>query len=215
MSGATTTPHHRGDLGLGGAARVPLGALKGTAMNPRGDYVQSAQAGGVVPMAYGRYGIAEHWDLGLLVAGTTAQATIRGEKQLSNGTTRSALIYGIAPYGSWVADAVSSASGFRVGGEIPLTYGIDINSVYELWFGARVSGEYIRGDFEIEASNEDSSGFGLRVGPVIGMAMGVSAIHVLVELTTGYERWFISRGSGSFDIGGFVLIPGFGVRLRL
>ena len=61
MSGASTTPKNRTDLGLGGAARVPLGDLRDpTVLDPgESQYRYAADAGGVVPMAYGRYGIAE------------------------------------------------------------------------------------------------------------------------------------------------------------
>ena len=215
MTGGSITPHRSGDVGVGGAARIPLGVLRGRGPNLRDDYVQSAEAGGVTPMAYGRYGIGEHWDLGLMVSGTTVRVEVRGDKQLTDGTVRSALIYGVAPYGGWVADTGGSGKGGRIGGEIPLVYGVNINGVYELWLGARTSGEYIRGDFELEDSRELSHGFGLRVGPVFGMAMGISPIHILVELTAGYEHWFISRANDSFNIGGFVLIPSFAIRLRL
>ena len=61
MSGASTTPKNRTDLGLGGAARVPLGDLRDPAVLDPGEsqYRYAADAGGLVPMAYGRYGIAE------------------------------------------------------------------------------------------------------------------------------------------------------------
>jgi hypothetical protein len=50
---------------------------------------------------------------------------------------------------------------------------------------------------------------------VIGMALGVRRIHALLELTAAYEYWFIDHAGGSLNRGGFVLIPGFGLRLRL
>jgi hypothetical protein len=34
-------------------------------------------------------------------------------------------------------------------------------------------------------------------------------------LTAAYEYWFIDHAGASLDRGGFVLIPGFGIRLRL
>jgi hypothetical protein len=37
----------------------------------------------------------------------------------------------------------------------------------------------------------------------------------LLELTTAYEYWFIDHAGASLNRGGFVLIPGFGIRLRL
>ena len=216
MSGGSTTPKHRTDLALGGAARVPFGDLKGNADTDAGDdYVEEAEAGGVAPMAYARYGIGKHWDLGLMVSGTTVRADVRREKVLVDGTTRSSLVVGIAPFGGWITDEGGSADGGRVGGEVPFVYGVDFGGVYELWLGARASGEYVRGDFPLDGTREKTSGFGLRAGPLVGMALGIPRIHVLIELTAAYEHWFIDQGDDSFDRGGFVLIPAFAVRLRL
>ncbi len=216
MSGASTTPENRTDIGLGGAARVPLGDLRnpGVLDPAESQYRYAADAGGVVPMAYGRYGIAPRWDLGLMVAGTTVRAEARYERVLRSGTTRSSLVVGLAPFGGWIPDRDDAGTGGRVGFEVPFVYGVEIGGVYELWIGARASGEAVFGDFRIAGSAARASGGGLRVGPLIGMALGIRRIHVLVELTTAYERWFIDHGGTSLDRGGFVLIPGFGVRLR-
>lgn len=217
MSGASTVPKNRTDFGLGGAARVPLGALKDPAVLDPGDsqYRYAADAGGVVPMAYGRYGIARNWDLGLMVSGATVRLDARYERVLREGTTRSALVVGMAPYGGWIPDRDQSGSGGRAGFEVPFVYGVEIGGVYELWLGARGSGEYVFGDFQVEGSEQRASGAGLRIGPVIGMALGVRRVHALVELTAAYEYWFIDHAGTALDRGGFVLIPGFGIRLRL
>ena len=217
MSGGSTTPEHRTDLGLGGAARVPLGDLRDPVVLDPGQsqYRYAADAGGVVPMAYGRYGIARNWDLGLMVSGATVKAEARYEKVLQEGTTRSSLVVGLAPYGGWIPDRDQSGSGGRVGFEVPFVYGVEIGGIYEMWIGARASGEYAFGDFQIAGSEQKASGTGLRAGPVIGMALGIRRIHVLIELTAAYEYWFIDHAGTSLDRGGFVLIPGFGVRLRL
>ncbi len=217
MSGGATTPEYRTDLGIGGAARVPLGDLKGTPsdMSAADDYVNQAEAGGLVPLAYGRYGMGEHWDLGLMVSGTTVRAEVRREKSLSGGILRSALIYGLAPYGGWIPETDGSGSGGRVGGEIPFVFGAEVGTAYEFWFGARASAEYVTGMFELEGVEQDTHGVGLRIGPVLGMALGIPRFHVLVELTAAYEHWFIDSAQQSFHRGGVVLIPGFGFRLRL
>ncbi len=217
MSGASTTPKHRTDLGLGGAARVPLGDLRDPAVLDPGEseYRYATDAGGVVPMAYGRYGLSEEWDLTLMVSGATVKAEARYGRVLREGTTRSSLIVGLAPYGGWIPDRNESGSGGRVGFEVPFVFGVEIGGVYELWLGARGSGEYVFGDFQVAGSNQRASGAGVRAGPVIGMALGVPRIHVLVELTAAYEYWFIDHAGASLNRGGFVLIPGFGIRLRL
>ena len=217
MSGASITPNHRTDIALGGAARAPLGKLRDPAVLDPGqsEYRYAADAGGVVPMAYGRYGIAKRWDLGLMVSGSTVRAEARYEKVLSQGTTRSALLVGLVPYGGWIPDRDESGSGGRVGFEVPFVVGVDFGGIYELWLGARGSGEYVFGDFQVAGSEQRASGAGVRVGPVVGMALGVRRIHVLIELTAAYEHWFIDHAGASLDRGGFVLIPGFGLRFRL
>jgi hypothetical protein len=216
MSGGSIAPKHRTDLALGGAARVPLGDLRDPAVVDPGqsEYRYAADAGGVVPMAYARYGIGRAWDLGLMVSGTTVRAEARYARVLREGTARSSLILGLAPYGGWIPERDRSGSGGRVGFEVPFVYGVDIGGIYEIWAGARVSGEYVRGDFQLMGQQERASGGGVRGGPILGMALGVRRIHALVELTAAYERWFIDHAGTSLDRGGFVLIPGFALRLR-
>ncbi|UCH30261.1 MAG: hypothetical protein JSV06_04340 [Myxococcales bacterium] len=216
MSGGSTTPKNRTDVGFGGAARVPLGDLKDPAVLDPGEsqYRYAADAGGVVPMAYGRYGIAKNWDLGLMVSGATVRAEARYESVLQEGTTRTVLMVGMAPYGGWIPEREQSGKGGRVGFEVPFVFGVEIGGIYEMWIGARGSGEYVFGDFQIAGSQQKASGAGVRAGPVVGMALGVRRIHALVELTAAYEYWWIDHAGTSLDRGGFVLIPGFGMRLR-
>ena len=214
MSGGSTTPENRTDLGLGGAARIPLGDLKEADPGDESQYRYAADAGGVVPMAYGRYGLAKNWDLGLMVSGATVRAEARYERVLQEGTTRKTLVVGMAPYGGWIPERDQSGRGGRVGFEVPFVFGVEIGGLYELWLGARGSGEYVFGDFQISGTEQKASGAGVRAGPVIGMALGVRRIHALVELTAAYEYWFIDHAGNSLNRGGFVLIPGFGIRLR-
>ena len=216
MMGGSGTPKNRTDVGLGGAARVPLGELKDPVVVDPGEsqYRYAADAGGVVPMAYGRYGLAKRWDLGLMVSGATVRAEARYERPLREGTTRTSLMVGMAPYGGWIPDRDDSGRGGRVGFEVPFALGVEIGGIYEFWLGARGSGEYVFGDFQISGSEQKASGAGVRIGPVVGMALGVRRVHALVELTAAYEHWFIDHAGTSLDRGGFVLIPGFGIRFR-
>ena len=216
MSGGSTTPKNRTDIGLGGAARIPLGDLRDPVMPDPGQsqYRYAADAGGVVPMAYGRYGLGRNWDLGLMVSGPTVRVEARYESVLQEGTTRSTLIVGLAPYGGWIPDRDQSGSGGRVGVDVPFVFGVEIGGIYEMWLGARDRGEYVFGDFQVSGSEQRASGEGLRAGTVIGMALGVRLVNALVELTAAYEYWFIDHAGASLDRGGFVLIPGFGIRLR-
>jgi len=216
MAGGSITPKNRTDIGFGGAARLPLGDLKDPVVVDPGDsqYRYAADAGGVVPMAYGRYGLTKNWDLGLMVSGATVRAEARYEHLLQEGTTRTALTVGLAPYGGWIPDRDESGRGGRVGFEVPFVFGVEIGGIYELWLGARASGEYVFGDFQVSGSEQKASGAGVRAGPVIGMALGVRRVHALVELTAAYEYWFIDHAGTSLNRGGFVLIPGFGIRFR-
>ena len=215
MAGGSTTPKHRTDLGVGGAARVPLGKLKNWDTGEP-NFQPDASAGGVVPMGYGRYGLTDRWDLGLLVAGTMARADFRYEKLLSDGSSRSALVVGLSPYGGYIAENGGSANGGRAGFEVPVTYGVDIGSVYEIWVGARVGGEWVKSDFQRMDDGTLQSGFGIRAGPVIGMALGIRRFHALVELTAAYEHWSIGDVEGGrLRRNGVALIPGFALRLRL
>ncbi|MGB5809907.1 MAG: hypothetical protein WBG86_05205, partial [Polyangiales bacterium] len=60
------------------------------------------------------------------------------------------------------------------------------------------------------------TGWGVRIGPVVGMALGVRRFHALVELTAAYEHWSIGDPDGSrLRRNGVALIPGFALRLRL
>ncbi|MGB5809553.1 MAG: hypothetical protein WBG86_03425 [Polyangiales bacterium] len=215
MSGASTTPHDRTDLGVGGAARVPLGKLKNWAATEP-DFQPDASAGGVVPMGYGRYGMSDQWDLGLLVAGTMARVDARHETLLRDGSTRTSFVLGIAPYGGWIAASGAKAAGGRAGLEVPFTYGIEIGGVYEFWIGGRASGEWVKGDFDRDEPDILETGWGVRIGPVVGMALGVRRFHALVELTAAYEHWSIGDPDGSrLRRNGVALIPGFALRLRL
>ena len=217
MSGGSTTPRNRTDVGFGGAARIPLGDLRDPVVSDPGEesqYRYAADAGGGFPMAYVRYGLAKNWDLGLMVSGAMVRAEARYERILQEGTTRRVLMVGMAPYGGWIPDRDQSGSGGRVGFEVPFVFGVEIGGLYELWLGARGSGEYVFGDFQISGAEQKASGAGVRAGPVIGMALGVRRIHALVELTAAYEYWFIDHAGRSLDRGGFVLIPGFGIRFR-
>ena len=216
MSGGSITPKNRTDLALGGAARVPLGELRDPVVVDPGEsqYRYAADAGGVVPMGYGRYGLAKRWDLGLMVSGPNVRVEARYERVLREGTTRSGLIVGLAPYGGWIPERETSGRGGRVGFEVPFVFGVEIGGIYEVWLGARGSAEYVFGDFQVAGSEQRASGAGLRLGPVIGMALGVRRVHALVELTTAYEYWFIDHAGASLNRGGFVLIPGFGLRFR-
>ena len=213
MVGGSTTPKHRTDIGLGGAARVPLGGLKTPGFGEPPAFQPTANSGGIVPVAYARYGLPKSWDIGLLVAGTMVRLDARHETVLRDGSTRTGLVVGIAPYGGWIAERGPQSAGGRFGLEVPFTFGVDIGGIYEFWIGARAGAESVIGEFEFSDIEGNESGWGVRVGPVVGMALGVRRFHALIELTAAYEHWSIDENR--FKQNGVALIPAFALRLRL
>ena len=216
FSGASTTPQGRGDIGFGGAARIPTGDLKSIELaGQESGYRQAIDAGGIVPVAYARYGLSRDWDAGLMVAGTTARASFRKERLLVDGSTRSALVFELAPYGGAIVGEGDSGSGARIGIDVPIVYGIEFGSLYEFSFGPRLGLEYAWGDFAIGTEKQHASALGLKGGLVLGMAIGVRRIHAIVEITAAWEQWFAEQGGESLNRGGIVLTPAFAMRLRL
>jgi len=215
FTGGSTTPERRGDVGVGGAARVPTGDLK-RVDDPLGSgFVGEADAGGVAPVAYGRYGLPNHLDLGLMVAGTVVRLDLRWESVVVEDSTRPAWIVGVAPYGGWIVGDETGEGGGRVGIEVPVAYGIDFGGIYDVWVGVRAGAERAFGDFDQAGVITGAHATGVRGGAMIGMALGFRRLHALLELTAAYERWWGAQGSVSLDRGGFVLIPAFALRLRI
>lgn len=214
FSGGSTTARYRTDVGFGGAARVPVGKLRDNVVtNP---YRERVEAGGVVPTAYVRRGLNERFDLGIMVSGTDVRLDFRGEKVLSpEPTIRTAFVYALAPFGGWIVEDDNSGSGGRAGLDVPLVYGIDFGGVYELWLGPRVTNEYIWGNFPLAGLRPRATAIGLRAGAVIGMALGLRRIHAMIELTAAWEQWWGEHSTTSLNHGGVVLIPAFGLRIRI
>lgn len=217
MTGGSTTPKYRTDVAFGGAARVPVGKLKDAvgADPQRSRYRETADAGGVVPLVYARYGITHSLDVGLMVAGTTVRVELRSEKLLFDGSTRGSLVFGGAVFGGWIAEEDNSGSGGRVGLDVPFAYAVDFGGVYELWLGARGGAEFASGNFDVQGARASAQATGLRIGPLIGMALGLRRVHVLLELTAAYEYWFVEHAGQDLDRGGFALVPAFALRIRI
>ncbi len=217
--GGSTTPAHRTDVGLGGAVRIATGDLRndGVESTNASRYREAAEATGVVPAAYARYGLPHHLDLGLLAAGTLFRLELRREHVIEEGTTRPTFLYGLAPYAAYVGSKDDDGQGHRLGLELPLAYAVELGGVYEIWAGARVAVERIHGEFfRSDAGGQvGATGFGFRGGAVLGMALGFRRVHTLLELTAAYERYWVEHGGVSLDRGGFVLTPAFALRIRI
>jgi hypothetical protein len=217
--GGSTTPSRRADVGFGGAVRIATGDLRngGVETTNASSYREAAEATGVVPAAYGRYGLPHHLDLGLMAAGTLFRLELRREHVIAEGTTRPTFLYGLAPYAGYVGSRDDQGQGNRLGLELPLAYAVELGGVYEVWAGARFAVERIHGEFfRTDAGAQvGATGFGLRGGAVLGMALGFRRVHTLIELTASYERYWVEHGGQSLDRGGFVLTPAFALRVRI
>ncbi len=214
--GASTTPKGRGDVTLGGAARVGLGD-----MNPANapaevePYVRKSQGSGVTPAAALRHGIADHTDLGLTVAGPLARLDVRQELILADDLVPIALVLGVGPYVGWLGSETDGEDGVRVGGDIPLLLGVDALSFLQVWIGARVGVEHAFGELEVAGAIASASATGFRVGGVFGLALGFRHLWVMLELTGGWETWSGDLGATQLDVSGAVLMPAFALRFRL
>jgi hypothetical protein len=220
--GGSTTPAHRVDVGFGGAARVATGDLRngGADATDGSRYRETAEGAGVVPAAYGRYGLRHGFDLGVMAAGTLFRLDVRREHVIDEGTTRPSFVYGLSPLAGYVGpDDAGDGQGHRLGLELPLAFAVEFGGVYEAWVGARAAVERVRGAFFRDGgaggSREDATGVGLRGGGVVGISLGFRRVHTLLELTAAYERWWVDHGGQSLDRGGLVLTPAFALRIRI
>lgn len=203
LAGGDTTPGGRGDLALGGSARVPFGELR----DHEDAVLNEATTAGVAPVAQGRIGLGNHTDVGLRLQGNLARASLRKRWQVER---QLGLLVGAAPYAGWVPDRGGDRSpGRRLGLDVPLTLGARFNGVYEAWGGLRFAMEHAT------APNEPrESVLGMRAGLILGLAVGFRRLHALLELTADYEYWAVQSGSEA-SYGGMALTPAFALRFRL
>lgn len=219
ITGGSTTPHLRTDLAAGGAARIASRDVRASANGvPELESNRDAvDANGIVPVAAVRYGLGERLDLGLVAAGTGFRFDVRGETVLRQGTTRVALVYGAGPsYGYLVPRGSDSGGAHRFGLEPIVSVSVDFGGLYDVWVGPRLIVDGLLGRFEdATATLKDARGMRLDVGGVFGIAAGVRRVHAFVEISALYERWWGSQGGTTFDRHGLVLLPAFGLRLRI
>ncbi len=213
LSGGSTTPKARTDLAVGGAARVPTGALR----DPEGVALhEAADAGGIVPVAVFRRGLSRRLDLGVMVAGAVGRLELRGEVGTREGSTRPTWVWAAAPYVGGIPDRDGSGRGVRFGLDAPFVRAIDFGGVYDLWVGPRVGLEGVRGRFR-GAREDKSQGWqlSLRAGAVVGLAAGFRRVHALIELTVAWEQQWGELQGTDLGRGGLVLLPAFGLRVRI
>ena len=212
LLGSSPTPTHRSDVAVGGAARVPVGQLREGSESGFSDLT----AGGVTPVALYRYGIADDWDMGVMVAGTNVRLEAHGEKVVKEGSTRSTQVLGAALELGWLPETREGGGGaFRLGAEVPIAYAIDFGGVYDAWVGVRAGFEHLRGDVLFGDTKASLSATAIRVGPTIGLGAGFRRFMVLIEATLFYEGWFGDHGGEDIGRHGVVVVPGFALRMRL
>ena len=212
--GGSTTPQSRSDIALGGAAQVPVGTMRNTDPAESG-YRDQVSNGGVVPVGALRYGLDRGYDIGLLVAGPVVRLDLRRELVLSNGSTRKALVFALAPFGGAIVDDDEQGSGMRVGAEARAAYGADVGGLYDAWVGLRLGVEHARGDFALAGVSVAGQGTALRAGLMLGLAVGFRRLHAFAEVTAWAEGWIASHGEIDLNRFGLVLTPSFGLRLRI
>jgi hypothetical protein len=186
FAGGRTAPEQRGELGIGGAAVVPVDGTEG----------------GVVPAAFFRYGLARRLDTGLVYAGSAGRLELRYELVVDDADSlRPGIMIGIAGVGG-------AAEGHaRAGGEIFGYYVMDATSILELWTGPRVRFEAWIGD--------GSELFFGSAGGAIGLAAGFRSVHALVEVTIAYEFFRGQNAAGNVETGYVSVAPAFALRFRL
>lgn len=212
FSGARTTPEGRGDLAVGASARVPLGDLA----RPTDQAVLGLTSpGGVAPAGFFRLGLSRRADLGVLVAGTTGRIELRYSHRMSSVAR---VIGGVSGYGGYVVrddDPEGRGDGFRAGALVPLVLALDMGSVFEAWGGIRLGYEHVGGTVRPDtalAMAGDANAF--RGGLVVGLAVGLSRLHALVELAADYEYWRGQLAGIGFERQGIAIVPGFAIRAR-
>jgi hypothetical protein len=206
LTGGATTPSGRADLGVGGAARIALGGIETVEPSAWADAADEAVPTGVVPVGTFRYGVRPGTSLGAMVAGSLLDVSVLHELAVDEADSlRPALLVGADAFGGL------TAGGGRVGGNIPLLFGLNATSLLEVWVGLRAGIEVVVG----EAGESAVDLFGGRIGGVVGLGAGFRHLHVLVELTAAYERWTGSIGETDIVADGVALTPAFALRLRL
>ncbi len=213
MLGGTTTPRGRVDVGLGGAARIPVGDLVPHDLTGTDELLAFAEPGGIVPIGWARWGFAQDWQAGLFVTGSTARLELMGEARISSFLR---LISGIAPYGGYAISRGQGVlsregEGYRLGALAPLAITLSVGGVLEGWLGARVGVEHAEGTLT-EARAGHLTAF--RAGAFLGLSVGLPRVHVLAELAADYEYWRGALATMAIERQGLALTPGVALRIR-
>jgi hypothetical protein len=212
LAGGATTREDTWAASAGGATRVAFGGARRRPAEGEAPYAGAVQ--GVVPVVAFRQGVARHWDVGLMAAGTDLRLEGRHEIVLREASTRPSVLLGAAVLGGYAGEGVGAADGAarggRMGVEIPVVYAVEFGPVYDLWMGGRVAAEHVR----LRGDMAAGSATAVRGGLVLGLGAGFRRLHAQLELTAYYERWLGAPDATGLG-GGLVLVPAFALRVRL
>jgi hypothetical protein len=212
LAGGATTPEDRSAVTVGGATRLAYGGARPDAAE--GTLPHAAAGQGVVPVAAFRHGVARHFDIGFMAAGTDLRLEGRHEIVLKEAATRPSVLLGAALLGGYADSGgfrgEDRAQGGRMGVEIPVVYAVEFGPVYDLWMGGRLAAEHMR----IRSGQAAGHATALRSGLVVGLGAGFRRLHAQLELTAYYERWVGAPDDSGLG-GGLVLVPVFALRVKL
>lgn len=212
LAGGATTQEGRSAVTAGGSTRLAYGGARPD--TAEGTFPHAAAAGGIVPVVAFRHGVARHFDIGFMAAGTDLRLEGRHEIVLREDSTRPSILLGAALLGGYADSGgfrgEDRAQGGRMGLEIPVVYAVEFGPVYDLWMGGRVAAEHVR----IRSEPASGNATAVRSGAVVGLGAGFRRLHVQLELTASYERWVGAPDDSGLG-GGLVLVPAFALRLKL
>ncbi|MGB0679072.1 MAG: hypothetical protein ACPGUV_05380 [Polyangiales bacterium] len=208
MAGGTTTPVGRHALGAGAAGCFAFGE---TADLERDGAAAQSDPEGALPVFWWRHAPVRDWDVGVLVAASTARLDLRRQFVLQRGTTQTSVRLGLSPYAGWLP-GLDRGHGGRGGLALPAVYAVDFGNIVEVWTGVQLAAEYRAGDFGAAVP-------ALRAGivdaqAIVGWAAGLGSLHFIFELSAGIGRWWLDAGAPQRRLHGFSLTPAGGVRWR-
>jgi len=186
-----------------------------------------------------RYGILEDLDAGIRWSGLAAH--VDGKYRFLGGTSRpasSSFTDGIGPdkdgtfqgaisigvskalYSGLVFDAldylnIGDYSRWNV--EVPILFGKSLGDYGHVWFGPK----YVYSHYSLDASLRnvgilpETSGSIHHIAAFGGIALGYKAVFVFTELTVAKMFAKPEVFGQSTDLGGIVVVPSFGVMLRI
>ncbi len=150
------------------------------------------------------------------MVGPLGRLDARHEIVLSNDAARIVLLAGLGAHAGYMGGGPEDGSGARVGAELPLVPGIDVAGLVSLYLGGRVAIEHAwrRARAELGASGRGAHGLSRR------RALRARARVPARPRPPRAQRGLRSGGrvrsaERIVEVDGLVLVPAFGLRVRL